>query len=252
MSTLSAIDPWVLARVFGVCLIAGLVKGVAGMGFPTVILALLTTLLGLRDAMALMIVPAIATNVVQALVGGHLVAVLRRMWSLLITVSVVIWFSAGYAADADTVLLTGLLGVVLITYSSISLLTPQIPAPGRWEVLLSPLVGIVNGVVTGFTGSAAFPGVFYLQAVGLSRDALVQAMGLLFLVSLLALGSALTGLRQLSPGLGLISLLAIVPSFLGMAVGLRIRSHLSEARFRRVFFIGFWLLGLLVLLRALV
>ena len=52
--------------------LAGFVKGVVGLGLPTISLALLVPVLGLKEAMAILIVPSLITNVVQALTGGRL------------------------------------------------------------------------------------------------------------------------------------------------------------------------------------
>ena len=59
-------------------LLAGAVKGIIGMGLPTVSLALLTIVVGLPQAMALLLVPSFVTNVWQGLSGGHGRAILRR------------------------------------------------------------------------------------------------------------------------------------------------------------------------------
>ena len=51
--------------------LAGGVKGVIGLGLPTVSLAILTATLGLHSAMALLVAPSLVINVWQALVGGN-------------------------------------------------------------------------------------------------------------------------------------------------------------------------------------
>ena len=93
------------------------------------------------------------------------------------------------------------------------------------------------------TGSFVVPGVLYLQSIGLARDALIQAMGLLFTLSTLGLGLSLGGLDLLSGDLALLSALAVLPALLGMRIGQHLRGHLSEARFRRVLFAALLLLG---------
>jgi len=63
----------------------------------------------------------------------------------------------------------------------------------------------VNGILTGMTGSFVIPGVMFLQAIGLPRDTLIQAMGMLFTASTLALAIALQGNRLLTVELGSLS-----------------------------------------------
>jgi uncharacterized membrane protein YfcA len=101
------------------------------------------------------------------------------------------------------------------------------------------------------TGSFVVPGVPYLQAIGLPRDMLIQAMGMLFVLSTAALGLALAGRGLLSAELGLQSMAAIPPALVGMALGRWLRVRLPEARFRKVFFVALLLLGLYIVARSL-
>ena len=113
------------------------------------------------------------------------------------------------------------------------------------------LIGLVNGVLTGMTGSFVVPGVMYLQALGLSRDALIQAMGMLFTVSTLALAFALQANDLLRMEHGVLSAMALAPAMAGMAAGQRIRKRLSEQLFRKVFFLSLLALGAYLASRAL-
>ncbi|EWH02137.1 TSUP family transporter [Halomonas sp. BC04] len=101
------------------------------------------------------------------------------------------------------------------------------------------------------TGSSVFPGVAYLQALGLPRDMLIQAMGVLFVVTTAALGFSMGEQRLLTVELAMLSLMAVVPALLGMQLGQRLRHRLSEAAFRRIFLTGLLVMGGYLLLRAL-
>lgn len=140
-------------------------------------------------------------------------------------------------------LLTGLLGVLLVLYAGLGLAgwRPTIPA-GR-ECPIGILAGALNGVLTGMTGSFVVPGVMYLQAIGMPRDMLVQAMGLLFTVWTLGLGVALFDTPYLTPRLALLSAIAVIPALAGMWAGRGLRRRLSEPAFRRVFYVSLVLLG---------
>lgn len=240
----------ILILIALVFLLAGMVKGLVGLGLPTVSLALLTATLGLKEAMALMLLPSLATNAWQALAGGGLRRIAERLWPLLLAACGGIVFGTALLAGSDGRLFAGLLGVMLCVYAAISLATPQVPPPGGKECWLSPVVGAANGVISGMTGSFVVPGVLYLQALGLPRDLLVQAMGLLFTVSTLALAASLGGHGLLPAELGLLSAGALVPAFAGMALGQRLRQRLPEQRFRKIFFLSLTLLGLYIAARA--
>ena len=189
-----------------------------------------------------MIVPSLVTNVWQAVVGGALTSLLRRLWTLLVTLCLGVWIGTGMLARADAVLLSGVLGLLVCLYAAAGLMTPRIPSPGRREVWLSPAMGIATGVTTGLTGSFVV-GVPYLQALGLQRDALIQAMGILFCISTIALAVALTGNDMLPRALGIVSAIAVAPAILGMMAGQWARSKISEQRFRQVLLVGLLALG---------
>ena len=93
------------------------------------------------------------------------------------------------------------------------------------------------------------PGVMYFQAIGLSRDQLVQAMGLLFALSTLALGISLQETGRIHAGLWQISGFALLPALFGMHCGKLCRDYLSDDFFHHVFLSGLALLGLFILLR---
>ncbi len=243
-------DAATLIAIAGTFLLAGAVKGVIGLGLPTVSLAVLAAALDLPNAMALLLAPSLATNAWQAAAGGHGRALLRRIWPFLLVAAVTVRFGASALTRVESSLLTALLGLLLAAYAAASLAGLRFHARARHEKWLGPLAGLANGALTGMTGSFVVPGVMYLQALGLPRDALIQAMGMLFTVSTLALGFALkeNGLLRLEHGA--LSALALLPAAAGMAAGQRIRKRLSERLFRRIFFLSLLALGAYLASRA--
>ena len=235
--------PVVIATIALTFLLAGSVKGVVGLGLPTVSLALLTATIGLQPAMALLLVPSFVTNAWQAAVGGHGRAILLRIWPFLLTATAMIWVGAQALTRVDVSILSALLGVLLMTYAVLGLGRPQIAIPRAWEIWAGPVTGAVNGVLTGLTGSFVVPGVPYLQAIGLPRDLLVQAMGMLFTASTLGLALALGGQQLLTTELGLLSAAAVAPALLGMALGQLLRRRIPEASFRRCLLVALLALG---------
>ena len=167
--------PEILAFVAGAFFIAGIVKGLTGLGLPAMSLGLLLIALELRDAMVILVIPLFATNVWQGLTGGHLRATLMRLWPLFVTGVIGIWLAVGVMVATNPAILAIMLGVILAGYAAYSLSTPQIQAFGRWEIILSPIAGAITGVIGGLTGSMAVPSVPYMQALGMKRDAGVGA-----------------------------------------------------------------------------
>jgi len=244
-------EPFTIVAIAGAFLIGGVVKGVIGLGLPSVSLALLAVIIDLPSAMALIVMPTFFTNVWQALVGGNGKVLVVRLWPFFLLAAVTVWIGASALTRVDLAWLSALLGVLLMIYSLVNLGGFQFKTSPRHEVWLGPLMGSMNGVFMGMTGSAVVPGVMYLQSLGLVRDVLVQAMGILFMVTTLALGIALQHNAFLTVQNGVVSLASLIPAIIGMMVGQRLRRKLSESVFRKVLFISLLALGVYLVAVAL-
>ena len=238
-----------LAAIAGVLFLAGVVKGVVGLGLPTVSLAVLTPVLGLPGAMAAMLLPSFLTNLQQALTGGNLAQMLCRFWPFLGAVALGTLVTSGAVAKVDTAILVALLGGSIALYAALGLLAPPWPRLGRHERWMGPLCGLGTGLLTGMTGSFVIPSVPYLQALGLGRDRLVQVMGATFTVATVALALGLGGHGLIGGGAALGTLAGVVPAVLGMAAGRRLRGRLSDVAFRRALFTALLLLGIWMIWR---
>ncbi|MEE4820158.1 sulfite exporter TauE/SafE family protein [Pseudomonas alliivorans] len=239
-----------IALVFGTFLLAGTVKGVIGLGLPTVSMGLLGLAMLPAQAAALLIIPSIVTNFWQLATGGHLGGLIRRLWPMLATVfagTLAGSFWLGMNGDHS---MTQALGGALLLYTLSGLFLPMLKMAATTERWLGPLCGLLTGVITSATGVFVIPAVPYLQALGLERHQLVQALGLSFTVSTLALAIGLSSNNALgSSELGA-SLLALIPALLGMLIGQWLRERISAAVFKRTFFIGMALLGLHLLMKG--
>lgn len=222
---------------------AGVVKGVTGMGLPTVAMGILGALVSPLAAASLLLVPSFVTNVWQLFAGPSVAALVRRLWPMMLAICAGTILGAAWLASGESGTTTTALGVALVIYAGYTLLARQVRVPARLEPWLSPLIGITTGMVTGGTGVFVIPAVPYLQALGLGRDDLVQALGLSFTISTIALaiGLGAHGAFELH-GLGL-SLLALFPALAGMWAGQALRERISPATFRRLFLICLLLLG---------
>lgn len=240
------LTPFQYAFAFFAFFLGGLVKGTVGIGMKAITLGLLATVVQLPVAIALLIVPGIAANAWQVIAGGSVVASFKRIWTLLLACCLGVWAGAEILVLANTQFLTIGLGILLGTYAAYALLAPRIPAPGRHERWMSPVIGGMNGLAAGMTGSDVIPGVPYLQAMGLTRDALVQAMGLLFLTASFAIALAFQQKGLLDTRLAVSSIVAAVPALTGYYLGAKIRQRISEKLFRKVLLHSLLMLGLYI------
>jgi len=245
MSDLLSPTLWVL--VAAVFVLGGFVKGVVGLGLPTITMGLLSLSMPPAQAAALLVVPSLITNLWQ--IGGPgFAALLQRLATMLIGVCAGValgagWLSGGAAASVG-------LGAALVVYAGLGLLHWRLQVRPALEPWLGPLVGVATGLVTAATGVFVIPAVPYLQALGMEKDELVRALGLSFLVSTIALGASL-GLDGALRGPALIgSALVVAPALLGMGAGQWLRGRVKPETFKTLFFSGLLLLGAYLAVRG--
>ncbi len=233
-------------------LIAGFVKGVIGLGLPTVSMGLLTLVIAPAKAASLLIVPSFVTNVWQLAGGRSFRRLVRRLWPMLAGIVV--------GTLAGTGLLTGShagqaavgLGLLLMLYALLGLTSVRFSVAPAAEWWLGPLIGALTGLVTAATGVFVIPAVPYLGALNLDKEDMIQALGLSFTVSTIALAAALAAGGAFDFGDVGASTAALAPALLGMAAGGALRGRFSEQTFRRVFFGGLLVLGAHLASRALI
>ncbi len=245
-----SIDPETVALVAVTYLLAGVVKGVTGLGVPIVGVALVAPVLGMKAAIAILLAPSLFTNIWQALVGGNFFMIVRRIWPLLMTAALGIWIGSNILATADGRFLMLFLGVVLIAYSGIALARAKLPSPGSWEPALTPLMGGVGGVIYGMTGSFMVPGSLYIQSLGLPRDQFVQALGIAFVFVSAILIAAMAQRALLSTELAILSTGALVPTIAGMLLGQRLRRILTEEQFTKAVLVVIMATGIYMIFRS--
>lgn len=230
---------------------AGLVKGVIGLGLPTIGMGLLALLMSPAEAAAVLALPSLVTNVWQMLAGRQFGAIVRRLWPMMLGVCLGTWAGAGLMSGLSARYGTIALGIALILYAIAGLTSFRFSVRVALEPMLGPAIGAITGIITAATGVFVIPAVPYLQGIGLEKDELVQALGLSFTVSTLALATSLAAGGVFALTMIVPTLVALCVSLLGMWLGQIVRDRLSPTTFRRCFFVGLLLLGAWLAVRTL-
>jgi uncharacterized protein len=231
---------------------AGLVKGVVGMGLPTLAMGVLSLVMPPSAAAAMLIVPSFVTNVWQLLAGPAFGGLFRRLATMMLGVCVGTALGIHVLIGPSAQIGGIALGAVLAIYGAIGLAAPRVVVSNSAERWLSPLSGFVTGLFTGATGVFVIPAVPYLNSLGLGKEELIQALGISFTVSTIALAAALGVTGQFQLAAAWTSLLAVIPALAGMFIGQRIRSKLRPEVFRKCFLVGLVVLGVYMILRIVV
>jgi uncharacterized protein len=232
-----------LIVIAGVFFLAGFVKGVIGLGLPTVAMGLLAVSMPPARALAIVIVPAILTNIWQTFVGPYLRDITRRLWPLMVGTVIGIWCGAGLMTGPYARYGTIVLGILLVIYAVIGLSKFSFRVAPPDEKWIGGIVGLITGVVSAATGVQVIPSMPFMQAIGMEKDELVQALGVFFTVATVSLAFNVTSAGLLTTATALPGAVAMAGAFAGMVIGQAVRSRLQPEAFRRWFLIAMILLG---------
>ena len=238
------LSPEALLFFVVVCILAGLVKGVIGIGLPLIVVPMLAGTLGPIKAMTLMAVPIIGVNIWQTLQSGYAMGALRRFliaYPLLIAgILVGVHFLTSMPAD-QLIILVGVL-VVLIAIGQLFPVNFQISRRGeRW---LTPIVGAASGLLGGVTSFLGPVMATYLVALRVTKDEFVGAIALFYLTAAVPFFVALTVKGRLGGEELTASFIATALILVGVVIGQRLRKRASPEIFRRAVLFMIMLIGL--------
>ncbi len=177
-------------------------KGATGLGLPLIALPLLTTVVGLQQAIGIMLIPILSTNAYQIWTyrAARTLPGLAFLPGFLGLGAVGIGLGT-WALDSlpERTLEIGL-GIMLLAYVVLRLARPGLVLSEQAGRRMGPVAGLAAGTLQGATGIAAPIGVTFIHALGLDRRASVFAVSVMFLgfgmVQLPAL--VVAGIYQLS------------------------------------------------------
>jgi uncharacterized membrane protein YfcA len=234
----------VLIFIAAAFLLAGFIKGVIGLGLPTVSMGLLAVTMPPSQALAIVIAPAIVTNIWQTFVGPYLRNIIIRLWPLMLGTAFGIWLNGDMLTGPYARYGTVILGILLAIYATISLRKFTFSVAPSNEKWIGGIVGVITGVISAATGVQVVPSMPFMQSIGMEKDELVQALGVYFTVATLALAFNLTTAGLLSAATALPGVIALATSFAGMFIGQAVRTRMDPDTFRRWFLIAMIFLGI--------
>ena len=232
--TVETATPGLIALLAVSLVIAGLVKGVIGVGMPIVAFPMLSMLVDVQTAVMLLSMPLVLSNIPQALEGG---LVGQTLWSLAPVLAGMIpglWIGVAVLLNVDPAAAKIVAGVGVIVVAALNLLAPRLQIKRR---MIGP-VGLGAGFCGGLLGgiaAASGPLVFmFLLAKGLSGKAFTKEASMFLVVSSLLLASVLAASRTFDWHDALISALSTAPVVAGMLVGQKLRDAVPADAFKKL------------------
>ena len=243
-------DLYLIACAIAGLFFAGIIKGVTGIGYSSCALPFLVAALGIKTAIVLVVAPAMASNVALLFTTGHVRDTVRRFWPLYAATLPGILCGIVLLTWVDKHIPTQILGVLIVLYVVQALAKPDFVLQPRIAQAVQVPVGLLNGVLTGFTGSQVMPLMPYMLSLKMAPDRFVQAVNIAVITASAFLGVGLfaTGVMS-APELGL-SVLAVIPALGGVQLGNWARQHIPAQQARSLILGVMLVIALSLILRA--
>ncbi len=225
--------PDLLILVAGLA-VAGVAKGISGMGLPLIATPILAGVFGPRAAVTIVAIPIFASNsllVIQGFRRGR--GLLRGVVPLLIVSAIGTAFGTLLLANLDQRTFAILITVMVVIFLARGeRLLGDDPAALRARII-GPLVCLVGGVLQGTTSIASPLVGSYLHSQRLPAAAFVFVITSIFELNAIVqlIGYGLQGLY--TPELIAIGMVGLIPTLLAMAAGVALRGRLDATRFRQ-------------------
>ncbi len=227
----------------------GIVKGTLGVGLPLTVVPILSLILPAPTAISVMAVPVLASNLWQALDSQAPKAYLRRFAPLSVMLLISTLITVPLALSLSSHALNILVAASILTAVTLMAFKPQLRISTRNEKLASAGIGALAGVMGGVSSMTGPLIITYLVALKLPREAFIGCISIIYLFGTVPLYASLIAYGRLGWVEALVSLLALLPMFAGMAVGKKLRHRLSEIAFQRVLLSFLALLAVLLMVK---
>jgi len=231
--------------------LGGLVKGLVGFGLPLVSIPVLSSIVSIPEAVALNFLPVIFSNVIQINQTWQSRTVLTRIWPLLITTAVLLYFGSVFLTTLDKRVLQAAIGVLIIGHVLFDHRGLGLELTRKTERLMLFAAGAIAAVLGSVSSFCMFPSVQLLHSMQLKRAEFVFSVCVFLLLAYISLWLGL--FRQGIPVAGLLldSLVCTVPLTAGTLLGGVIRNRVSQDTFRTWVKWGLALTGAFLILRQL-
>jgi uncharacterized protein len=234
ISTLYSEHASVVAAVLCSLVVAGLLKGIIGVGMPVVALPLLSLFIDIKSATMLLSMPLILSNLPQALEGGKTGRRILQLMPVFLGMIPGLFLGVRILLALDANVAKIIAGLALMGVAGVTLLAPKLQIQSRWVLSTGITFGFFGGILGGIAAMAG-PLVFiFMLAKGLRGKAFTKEASLYLVVSSGLLAIFLTASRQFSWLDVSVSTAAMLPVALGIYVGQHMRDKIAPETFKNL------------------
>ncbi len=229
---------------------AGVVKGILGIGVPVVSVSLLSLVINIPTAVSLLPVPILLSNLWQSLPSGWAPRTFKRFGPLIVALVVGTFAGAQLLVIVDQRTLIGIVGTAVLAFAVSGYFPHHLRLGQRGERWLGVPVGFLAGLLGGMTTFFGPPLIMFLFALKLDKDEFVGTISTLYLCAAVPLVVALGMVGFMGQAEYLWSAAAAAPLFLGVLVGQWLRARISQSAFRRGLLLMLLVVGVRLIVSA--
>jgi uncharacterized protein len=233
-----------------ILVLAGMTKGVLGVGLPLIAVPLLSQVVSVPLAIMTLAVSTVVSNAFQAFQGRDAIAVVRRFWTLLVPFVVTLILAAHLLVTLDDRTLSLIMGAVLILFTLLNRIPRLSTVRVEHERVLNPLVGIFAGLLGGVSSFFGPVLLMYAVALKLPKALFVSAMSTFLFCGALPLLISFVAYGMMGRDEFIISGLSLIPVFVGLLIGQKIQQRMPQETFRKGITAMLLLTGTSLILRA--
>ena len=237
-----------IGYIFLVYVICGLIKGSIGFGMPTVSISLLVFLMDVKLIIALILIPTIIVNIYQLSRGGNFKKIIHETKYFLFFSTFFIYPGAYLLKIINSDVIIFLIAIILITNSILYLINVRFILPFYQKPLLQIFVGSVNGLIIGMTSIYTIPLIFLLQSLNYNKNTTIQFLGIAFFLYPIAQLISFSSFELISFKIIQHSFLVLIPIFMGLLIGQKIRTMISERLFQKFFYLMLLFMSFIIII----
>ena len=212
--------------LFSIFIIAGMIKGAAGLGLPTTAMGLMTISIAPRTAIALLIFPLIFTNAWQIFRSGNINQTFKKYLPFIIMLIIFVWLTVNKTSQVSDSTLIGFLGFFILLFVVVNIFRNAPFIPNHHDKKAQIVAGFIAGIMGGLTSVWAPPLAIYLAARRVKKEEFVRVSGLIFFIGSIPLLIAYLNQGHMNKELSLLSVFLLLPTFIGFWIGEKIRNKM--------------------------
>ncbi|MCH1428920.1 MAG: sulfite exporter TauE/SafE family protein [Alphaproteobacteria bacterium] len=230
-----------IASIMLALVLSGSVKGVFGIGFPVVAMAILPLFITPISAITVIALPIVVTNIQQLFSEKewrHIIIKYRYMALFMLLAS---FLSSQILTQISVDLITAIIGFALALFAIYSLFNFTLPITTHsvWQIIAGASSGLLSGM-TGIQSTA----IIYFASLDISRNEFVGAVGYIFLVGGLGLSIGLINNNLLNSSTVILSLFGVLFSVVGFKLGSLLRPYIHSELFKKLLFLLMLIIGM--------